>query len=175
MAYIPGANTNTGEFVQTTQIWDIGQMGDISLEPTRLREILVRLALNLNQIALALNTKETGKYLVEEFVTSGLYFNSAAKSQDQLRPVYRKVIDIGALGAAVAIAHGLTIGDTWSFVKIYGVASDYPNNNYYPLPWVKADGTANIELRLDDTNVVITNDTGLTFPVCTVVVEYLKQ
>lgn len=174
--YVPDQQINTGLFIPTTSVFEIQQLEKLDPNSPDFKQLLVRLYQTVNSIALSLNAKDSGYYLTEEFVTGSLYFNPTSSNQLDLRPVFRKVIDVGALGAGVTpTLHGLTIGTTWSFTKIYGVASDTGTNDYYPLPWASAGGATNIELRVDATDVVITNNSGVTFSVCYVVLEYLKQ
>ena len=176
MAYIPDQQINTGQFVSTTNVWDIGRLYDVEINSDEFKELLVRLYQNVNNIALSLNNKESGYYIQEEFVNSGVYFNPTTSDPLQLRPVFRKIINVGAVNAGVTnAAHGLVIASTWSFTRIYGAVSNTTTNNYLPLPWASAAGITNIELSVNAVNVVVTNNSGLTFPTCTVVLEYLKQ
>lgn len=176
MAYIPEQMQNTGLFVQTTNVWEISQVTEVDINSDDFRQLLVRLYQNVNEIAIALNKKQTGYYLEEEFVDSSVFFNPASDSPEELRPEYRKVIDMGSVGPGVTSkAHDLTIESTWSFTRIYGAGSNTTTNDYYPFPWASTGGATNIELKVNATDVVITNNTGLTFPTCIVVLEYLKQ
>jgi hypothetical protein len=86
---------NTGQFIPTTQVWDIGQLYEVDVNSEDFKELLVRLYQNVNRIALALNTKETGYYLQEEFVSSNSYFHPTSNSQDDLRPSFKKAVNIG--------------------------------------------------------------------------------
>jgi hypothetical protein len=167
----------TGMFVPTTNIWDTQVLYEMDYGKEGMQELFVRLYQNLNLMALALNAKETGYYIDQEFVTGSVFFGTASTNQSDLRSVFRKVINVGSVGAgATTKAHGLAIGTTWSFTKIYGAVSNTTTNNYLPLPWVNTTTPANsIELKVDATNIVITNNSGLTFPTCMVVLEYLKQ
>lgn len=157
MAY---TNLPPGQLLQTTQIVDTDSQ----------KELLVRLYQAINNISMAVNSKESGQYYLTELLTGSVYFNENSTNQDQLRAVYRKVINVGVLGAGnTSVAHGLTIGSTWSFVHIYGAASNTSTGNYYPIPG------ATLFVRLDSANVIVSNGTGLPFTKCMVVLEYLKQ
>ncbi len=176
MAYIPGQQANTGSFIGTTSVWDVGRLYEIDVNSEEFKELLVRLYQNVNNIALALNTKETALYFLEEFNTSAQYFDAITNSQLLLRPQFRRTYNIGAVGAGVTtVAHGLTIGTTWIFTDIYGALTDNIGNNYYPLPWASAGGATNIELRVGAANIVITNNSGIAFTSCIVTLEYLKN
>lgn len=174
-AYIPEQLQNTGLYVQTTQVWELAQIANSKDISPDLKELLVRLYQQINNIALALNQKDSALYLNQEFVNSQNYFNLVSTNPLDLRPVFRIVINIGALAAGVTnTAHGLTITNTWKFTRIYGAASNTATSNYYPLPFAGAAGN-NIELRVNAANVVINNNSGVVFTDCYVVLEYLKN
>jgi len=176
MAYIPDQRINSGLFVPTTNVWEIGLLQSVNVNSPEFKELLVRLYQNVNNIAVSLNLKESGYYIQEEFVTGAQYYNPANSNQLVLRGEFRKTFETGAVGAGVTnIAHGLTIGATWNFTQIWGVLNDNIGNNYYPLPWASAGGATNIELRVTAVNIVITNNSGVNFTDGKVVLEYLKN
>jgi hypothetical protein len=176
MAYIPDQRINTGLYVPSTNVWDLGILQEIDVNSPEFKELLVRLYQNVNNIAISLNLKDSAIYIQEEFVTGAQFFNPASSSQLLQRAEFRSTYNIGALGAGVTnTAHGLTIGATWVFTQIWGTASDNIGPNYYPLPWASAGGATNIELRVDGVNIVITNNSGIAFTSCIVVLEYVKN
>lgn len=175
MAYIPDQQINTGNYVGTTQVWDVTQLYSVEVTSPEFKELLVRLYQQINNIALSLNIKDSGYYVQEEFVTGSQLFNPATTDPLQNRPLFRKTIDLGALPAGVTnVAHGLAIVASWRFVKIQGAASDSVGLNYYPLPFASAGGANNIEVRLNATNVVVTNNSGVNFVNGILIVEYAK-
>lgn len=175
MAYT-NQQANTGQFVPTTQIWDIGQIETVEISSPEFRELLVRLYQNVNNIVLSLNTKQTGYFLEEEFVNSSVYFNPTSSKKEDLRPSYRKVFNIGSVGPSATVAHGLAIGPTWSFTRIYGTVTNLATGVHLALPYVNAATPANsISLTVDATNILIDNNYGVVFDTCMVVLEYLKQ
>ena len=176
MTYIPDQQINTGSFIPTTNVWDVSQLYSVDVGSPEFKELLVRLYQNVNNIALVLNTKYSGFNLLEEFVNGKLYYNLVSSNPLDLRPSFTKVIDIPALGPGVNnFSHGLTIGTTWSFNYIGGAVSNTGTNNYLPLPFASAGGANNIEVRLDATNVIITNNSGLVFTAGRIILEYLKD
>jgi len=176
MSYIPNQRQNTGLFIVSTAVFDVARLYEVDVNSEEFKELLVRLYQNVNNIALALNLKESALYLLEEFNTSAQYFDPATNNQLLLRPQFRSTFNIGAVGAgATTVAHGLTIGSTWIFTDIYGALTDNIGNNYYPLPWASAGGATNIELKVNATNIVITNNSGIAFTSCIVTLEYLKN
>jgi len=110
MAY-PDYLSNTGSYVQTTQVWDVSDITNIKDINSDLRDLLVRLHQQINNIALVLNGKTSGLFLTnQEFVTGDQYFDQTSTNQLLLRAVFRRVYYITALPAGVTnIAHGLPL------------------------------------------------------------------
>lgn len=176
MAYIPDQQINTGSYIPTTSIWDIGQLYDVEVNSPEFKELLVRLYQNVNNIALALNTKVTGYYIEQEFVSGKLFYNPLADPNDplQLRPGFIKTINTGALGAGVtAVNHGITVTATFQWMFISGAATNTGTLVGYPLPFAGAAGN-NIEVSVTATQVLINNNSGVTFTDSQVTLEYCK-
>lgn len=177
MAFVPEQQINTGLYVPTTNIWDVTEILALK-ESDELKELLVRLYQNLNVISLALNLKDSGFYLQEEFVTGQAWFNAASSNPLDLRGIFRKVIDFGSLPntATKSVAHGITITNTFRFTHIYAIASDPVNLLYIPIPYAHPTDANNIALDVDATNVNITTGSDRTaFTTTYVVLEYSKQ
>jgi len=174
MAYIPDQQMNTGSFVPTTNIWDVAPLHDVNVNSPEFKELLVRLYQNINNIALGLNTKSTGYYINEEFVSSKLFFNPISNDPLQLRAGFIKTIDTGALGAGVtAVNHNITVTNLFKWMFISGAATDTGALIGYPLPFVGAAGN-NIEVSVTATQVLINNNSGVTFTDSQVTLEYCK-
>lgn len=172
--YVPDQQINTGSYIPTTSVFDVSAIYETDITSPEFKELLVRLYQNVNNIAVALNTKDSAYYIQEEFVNGQLFFNPASSNPLDLRGDFRKLINIGALGAGVTNTnHNLAITSTWKFTRIYGTASNTGTLNYYPLPFAGAAGN-NIELRVNGTQVVINNNSGATFTDCYVILEYVK-
>lgn len=175
MPFVPDQQINTGSYVQQTPIFDVSKLYEVEVNSPEFKELLVILAQQTNNISLVLNNKISGYYLLEEFVTGANYFNPNSTDPLQLKPEFGKTFNIGALPAGVTnVAHNLTITNTWQFTNIYGTANDNVGSNYYPLPFASAGGATNIELRVNATNIVITNNSGINFTSCLVTLKYLK-
>jgi len=171
-----------GSFIQTTQVWDVAQLQDVDVTSPEFKELMVRLYQQINNIAVVLNTKDTGQYQLSEFVNGQLYFsdpalNSSTALSPQDRQVLRKVINFGALPNAgtTAVAHGITCTVKTTFTRIYGAASDTAGKNYIPLPYASPIAADNIELKVDATNVtIITGSNRTNFTITYIVLEYLQ-
>jgi len=165
-----GNQTDPGLFFGTTQVWNTQGLSD--------RELLVQLYQNLNNMALALNLKDSGYYVGQEFVNGQIFSPaSGSSSVDDYRQVFRKVIECGALpnAATKAVAHNITITSGFNFTRIYGTATN-PSTSFIPLPYSSSTLNENIKLEVDATNVNIT--TAINYSAYTttwVVLEYLKS
>lgn len=65
---------NIGLFVPTTNVWDIQNLEEGKDITPALKELLVRLYQNINAISLALNLKDSGYYVQQEFLTGQVFF-----------------------------------------------------------------------------------------------------
>lgn len=177
--------SNFGAYVPTTQVWDVTNIYNAKLSP-ELEELLVRMYQNLNLMANVLNVKESGMYPLQEFATSNLWFpnpgNSSATAGAPIqRPELKMTINLPqvagiALPAGVtAINHNIVVSGRTTFTMVRGTASDTVGFNYYDLPWASAAGATNIEIRANATQVVITNNSGIAFTHCYIVLKYLQN
>lgn len=172
---------DSGAQIATTNIWELEELNSKNITP-EMKELFVRLYQNLNNMAMAVNGKDTGIYHTDEFVTGQLYpqdptLTSASSSTPIQRPVYRKVINFGALPNAAnkTVAHGMTINANFTFTRIYGCASDPAGLTYIPIPYASNTANDSIELWIDNTNVNITTAADWTaYTKCWVVVETMK-
>lgn len=177
MSYIPGQQINTGSYVPTTNVWDVAQLYDIEVNSPEFKELLVRLYQNVNNIAVALNTKVTGYYINQEFVSGKLFFNPNADPNNplELRPGFIIAINTGALGAGVTmINHNILVTATFQWMFISGAATNTGTLVGYPLPFAGAAGN-NIEVTANATQILINNNSGVTFTDSQVTLEYCKQ
>lgn len=174
---------NPGMMLPTTNVWDVDRLYQIDVNSDEFKELLVRLYQNINNIALAVNLKDTGYYTLQEFLNSQAFFpNPALSSTTSQNPVFRqafrKVINAGSLPNAgtSSIAHGIDITAGYSFTRIYGCASDQIGMNYIPLPYASPTDANNIELNVDATNVnIITGSNRTAFTVTYIILEYIKS
>lgn len=178
-----------GAFVQTTQIWDLGNMQDVDVNSPEFKELLVRLYQQINNIVNVLNIKDTGMYQLSEFVNGQVFFanpdlnnpvtNPNLQQSPEDRQVMRKVINFGILPNAglKSIAHGITCTTKTTFTRIYGAASDViAAFHYIPLPYADAAGVDNIQLDVDATNVNVTTASNRTnFTITYIVLEYIQS
>lgn len=174
-----------GAFLPTTNVWDVSEIYSTDVNSDEFKELLVRLYQNMNNVALAVNAKDTGAYENEnEFVTGQNFFSnptltSTSSTTPTKRPVFRKVINFGVLPNAAAtgsVAHGLTITDQYTFTRIYGAASDITGGSYVPLPYASATAADVIELDVDATNVNITvGKDQSAYATAYIVLEYIKN
>lgn len=174
---MPNKIQNTGSFIPTSFSWELSQLQDTELDP-KLKSLMVRLYQNLNLMAIALNTKDTGLYYPMEFVCGQQYFPSATNQLNSPRQVFRKIIDFGALPntATKSVAHGVTINANTSITRIYGAATT-PSTSFIPLPFASPTALIdNIQLDMDATNINVTTGKDQTaYTTCYIIIEFLQQ
>lgn len=174
-----------GEYVPSTEIWQvIEELSQANPGSDQFKELIVRLALIINRVNIAVNTKETGIYDNQnEFVTSIQFpsdptLTSASAQTPQPRAGLRKLIMFGALPNAgtKSVAHGIPVTTATSVIRTYGGATQ-PGVKYLPLPYVSASAVANnIEVNWDATNVnVITGANYSAYTVTWIILEYLQN
>lgn len=176
MAYITDQQMNTGSYIPTTNIWEVSQLHDIDVNSDDFKRLLVRLYQNINNIALVVNTKVTGYQIQQEFVSGKLFYNASANPNDplQLRPGFIITINTGALGAGItSINHNISVTNTFQWMFISGAATNSGTLVGYPLPFAGATGN-NIEVTVTLTQIVINNQSGVTFDNSQVTLEYCK-
>lgn len=174
-SYIANAQQNRGLYVPTTNVWDQSQLQDINVNSDEFKLLLVRLYQNINSIALALNLKDSALYDLQEFVNGQMFFSNTPMDPTKLRNDFRLVMNVGAIVAGVnTFAHNLPVIASWTWTRIYATATDSVGLFGYPIgTGGAAAGIATIFVNA--TNVVITNNTGVNFTRCIVVLEYLKN
>jgi len=173
---------NVGSFVPLLDVFDDQLIRQLDPDSEQFKEFLTRLRTNINNIAIALNTKDTGFYVTQSFVNGQVFFpnpslGSSTPQQPTYRQVYRKVINFGTLpnAATTSVAHGITTTAAFTFTRIYGCATN-PNTSFIPLPYASPTLNKNIELNADATNVNITTGIDRTAYTTTyVVLEYINQ
>lgn len=179
-------NINTGAFVPTTDVYDTQAIYDLDINSLEFKEFLVRLRQSTNNIALVLNVKDSGYYVLTEFVNSQLWFpNPILSSTTQQTPSYRQdfrlVIDFGALPntGSKSVAHnisGIVPLGLFTLTRLYGAATDPIAQSYIPIPYASPTLANNIELSMDATNVTITTGSNRSnYLISYVIIEYLKQ
>lgn len=176
MADVFDQQINTGSYVATTNVWDVSRLYEIEVNSPEFKELLVRLYQNINNISLVLNTKSTGYYINQEFVSGKLFYNPSELPNDplQLRPGFIMTVDTGPLGSGVtSIDHGIAVTDAFQWMFISGAATNTGTMVGYPLPFAGATGN-NIEVTVTATQIVINNNSGVTFTQSQVTLEYCK-
>jgi len=172
MAYIPNQQINTGSYVPTTNIWDVGRLYEVDVNSDEFKELLVRLYQNINNIALVLNTKVTGYNINQEFLSGKLFYDPA--NVNTFRNGYLKTVNTGPLGAGVtSIDHNIPVTALYQWMFISGAATDTVTLVGYPIPYADAAGN-NIQVSVTATQVVINNNSGITFTDSQVTLEYCK-
>ena len=178
---------NRGNFIPTTQSWDVTELYQTDINSPKFKELLVRMYQNLNLMAEGVNSKTSGMYNANEVASGDTFFPSAGASSTTdiravSRPVFRRVLNVGALvNGTKTIPHGLGapitgIPNTWTLTRLYGAATDPTSIIMVPIPYASATPADNIELYMDATNVyIISGAIWTSYTKCFVIIEYLKN
>ncbi len=177
-----------GNLVENNDIIDTSRLtGEITNED--LKEFFLVIVQQFNKVRQAVNTKETGTYVRNEFVSGNVYFSNPTISVSienpqivDLRSSITQSYFVGALANAgvTTIPHGITFNTLTTFVRIWGVANKMTAvRQSIPLPYVDVSGVViagNIELRVDSTNIYITTTgDGTAYTQNNIFLEYLQQ
>lgn len=178
MAFIPNETENVGLYIPTTNVWDVSELYSVDVTSPEFKELLVRLYQNINNISIAVNLKDSGYYVDQEFVNGQQFFNPTPNTTADYRADFRKLIDFGTLPNAgtKSVPHGITVDANTTWTRIYGAATDPVNLIGLPLPYASPTDANEIELYVDATNVnVITGSNRTAFTRCYIILEYLKN
>lgn len=122
------------------------------------------------KIAVSLNAKEGGLYVLQEKTTGQQYFNK--NNIQKNKNVYRMTVDFGALpnAASKSVAHGISGWNlNFRLTRAYGASTDPEALEALPIP---NDG---ILLEINSNDVIVTTSSDLTaFTETTIVIEYTK-
>ncbi len=170
--------------LQTTQIWDVDTVYSTDVNTREFKELLIRLYLYINQIALAVNSKDSSSYVLNEFVNGQFFFpnpvfTSQTPTTPNPRPAYRVTVNFGALPntGAKSVNHNTTITTGFTATRVYGAAFDPVALTMIPIPFADPTATSNnISLVVNATNVTVTTGSNRSnFTRCIIVFEYLKN
>ena len=174
MGFIPNQQNNTGFFIPTTTIYDTSQINSLPDESDELKNLLVILYQNINNISKSLNAKATGSYQLQEFVNGKTFFNpnTSQINQPQRSNFSMTYYLLNLPPGVTTTAHNLPITSAWTFTDAYGMANDTVGFNYYP---IASGSVGSVSVMVNLTNFVITNLTGLTFNKSYLTLEFLKN
>lgn len=166
--------------VTTTQIWDVSQLHSVDVTSPEFKELLVRMYQQINLMANVVNYKDTGLYQnAYEIVNGQQWFpnpanNSGTATNPTLRPVFRTVVNFGALpnNGAKSVNHNINPNTSFSFTRIYGAASKQTAPfDYVPIPNV----APSIEIDVTATQVTVTDFMDMTAYNAYIILEYIKN
>jgi hypothetical protein len=131
----------------------------------------------LKKISEGVNVRDIALYIENETLTGGQFVPST-NDLTALRSVFRKTIDFGSLpnASTKSVAHGLSIDNRFTLVKLITAATDPSNFLSLSIPYASATLTDVIEINMDDTNINITTSKDYSsYTRCYVIIEFLKE
>lgn len=173
---------NFGAYLPTTSSWEIQNIQASHHIDPKLKEVLIRIYQQMNNISNVVNYKETSIYDINEFLTGQIYFPTMGPAQTnsseiQYRPVFRTSYMFGPLpnNATQTLPHQLPVNDGWIFTRIFGTAFQPGAQNSIPLPYASATSD-NVELYVTNTDItIITNSATFISYSGYITLEYIKQ
>lgn len=183
------ASSSAGNFIPTTQVWDVSEIRNIDVTKPEFKELLVRMYQNLNTMSISLNNKESSFYDTQETIKGQAFFaspslSSTSSNRPEARQVFNKVVNFGALPntATKTMAHGVDVQRGFTFTRIYGASTQQANTNpllaysAVPLPYASTVLANNIELYVDATTIGITTGADWSgYTTTYIVLEYMKS
>lgn len=166
-------------FIPTTQVFNPDSLKDLSPEEI-LQQAYVLQYQQYNNIANALNLKESAYYIPTEFVTSQQWFRQPTSTvPSEFSFGFRTVVNFGTLPNAgtKSVPHNITglIAGEYSWTKIIGTATDAAGNGIQ-IGFSSPTLNENIKLTADITNVNVTTAIDYTaFTNCYIILEFLKD
>ena len=176
MANIPQQGTS----IPTTQNWNVEDITSLSSIDPNLKDVLIKLYRNLNIMALAINYKESGMYMdTERYINSSLFSDQQDTNEGpnlSPRPIYRTVIDIGALpnSTFTTVAHDIEIIAGYRFIGIFGGASKVDGSSFIPLGQSSSTANENIKIEVTATDVITTTTKDYSAYFGLIILMYVK-
>jgi hypothetical protein len=180
------AGQNRGDFITTTQSWDVTELKQMDVSSDKFKELFVRMYQQLNNMAQSINTKGSGRFNTQEFATGETFYpspsiSSATNANAAPRPVFRRVLNMLPSGTlpntgTLTVAHGLTFNSANTLTRLYGAATNAAGTSMIPIPYSSPTAANNIELYADATNIyLITGSNRTSYTKCNVIIEFLKN
>lgn len=132
----------------------------------------LKLTDTLRSYSSGINSREIGQYYLNEINAGSTLFSSNPQKN---RPIYRKVVNFGALPntSAKSVPHGIAIDSGYRFLKLYAVGTNPAATGATPYTISLADTNSTLTATLTD--VVITTSADYSpYTECYVVLEYAK-
>lgn len=179
---------NKGYFLPTTQILDPSELYKMDVSSQKFKELIANLYMQMNNMAMQINSKGSGYYGTQEIATGETFFpnsnlSSAGTTHALPRPIFRKVICVGPLPKAATspktVAHGIPVNSSFCAVRVSGCATDPVGLSAIPLPFTSGESPVrSVGISADSTNIIIKVSPASDFTAYThafVVLEYIKN
>ncbi len=182
------AGQNKGYFLPTTQAIDPSELYKMDVSSQKFKEFIVNLYMQMNNMAMQINSKGSGYYGTQEIATGETFFPSQSLSSTgntyaAPRPIFRKLICVGPLPNAATspktVAHGIAVNSNFCAVKVSGCATNPVGLSAIPLPFTSGESPVrSVGISADATNIIIKVSPASDFTAYThafVILEYIKN
>lgn len=138
-------------------------------------------AVGINYVIKATSGLETGQqeYVLQALNEAGSYSTqevATGKKWIDGKPIYRKVVDCGALPNATTKAVAHNISNLGQVITIKGIAKRLSDGAYFPIPWTSTYATFNYNytIYITQTEVIVGTLTDRTSETAIAIIEYTK-
>lgn len=172
-----------GNFIPTTQNFDVQALYEADTSSAKFKELIVRLAQYVNQISANVNSKASGALSTQEVNTGATFPSSATVIPVQgkaitPRSIFSVLVKFGTLpnSTTKSVAHGIAFDANSTLVRIYGGATNAAGTSLLPLPYASPVLNENISVYCDATNIYVKTGIDRTsYTKCNLIIEYLKN
>ena len=135
---------------------------------------------NMNEIKSVVNNNATETSTNATKITNLQTYSTSETNTGQIwidgKPIYKKVINFGALPNATSKSVAHNISNLGFFTNISGIIYHTTAKTYYPLPlqYKGSDSNYNVEVFANATSVSMSSNTDRSFYSAYVILEYTK-
>ena len=173
---------NYGLFIPTTRVFGGEALQNSTIDQAS-KNVLLQMYQAINDISLALNSKISGMYVLQEFITGATLFptidgSSYGQQNPPPRQEFGMVVKFGALPNAgtTSVAHGIKWDNKCQLTRLTAGATNQTGVTALSIPFSSPTLNENIKITLDATNVNITTAIDYSaYTITTVFIGYVKE
>ncbi len=178
---MPEDNRQFGAYVPETLNMDVTAIFTTDVNSPEFKELIVKLYMGVTLMAQVVNTKITGIYEPNEFLTSSQYpARTTLPAGSAPRQSYWVWVDFGALpnAGAKSVNHNIPwLNGQTTVLHIYGAATNTTADTAIPLPY-SSPAALNAQIQVDVSSTQVTVTTAINYSAYNqayFVIEYLKN
>lgn len=166
----------------TTLSIDVQRLYSVDVNSQDFKNLLVSIALDINKIMVAVNSKATINYSTNEVATGCTFYpdpalDSTTNRSPSQRQILSKTINFGTLpnNTTKSVAHGIDWTSNFLLIGVRGAATNASKTKGISLGYSSPVAVENISLWADDTNVNVKTGMDRTeFTDTNIFIEFIK-